>query len=137
VMRQSIADGARTQLTTDGGYAAQPSPDGKSIFFTRLEQPGVWVMPVDGGNATLLVPGVRAAETANWRATANGIFFIGATAEQVVVRRAPLSGGAAVDVAWLGNYSWPGFTMTPDGTRVIYSHWDRRESNIMAMEASR
>jgi Tol biopolymer transport system component/DNA-binding winged helix-turn-helix (wHTH) protein len=137
LMRQVIADGSRTQLTTDGGYAAQPSPDGRSIFFTRLEQPGVWAMAVDGGSPTLLVPGVRAAETANWRATANGIFFIGATADQVVVRRAPLGGGAAVDVAWLGNYSWPGFAITPDGTRVIYSHWDRRESNIMAMEPYR
>ena len=94
-------------------------------------------MPVDGGPATLLVPAVRAAETANWRATENGIFFIGSTANQPVIRRAPLTGGEAVDVAWLGNYSWPGFAITSDGTRVIYSHWDRRESNIMAMEPHR
>ena len=133
LMRQSIADGSRTQLTTDGGYAGQPSPDGKAILFTRLERPGVWTMPIEGGAATLLVPGVRAAETANWRATANGIFFIGATANQPVIRRAPLSGGQAVDVAWLGYYSWPGFAISPDGTRVIYSHWDRRQSNIMAI----
>lgn len=91
-------------------------------------------MPVDGGEATLLVPGVRAAETANWRVNRNGIYYIASTANQVVVRKAPLTGGEAVDVAWLGNYSWPGFAITPDGTRVIYSHWDRRESNIMAME---
>jgi hypothetical protein len=64
----------------------------------------------------------------------NGIYFIGATADQPVVRRAPLSGGPGVDVAWIGNYSWPGFAVTRDG-RVIYAHWDRRESNIMAMEA--
>ena len=137
VMRQSIDGAGRTQLTTDGGYAAQPSPDGKRILFTRLEQPGVWSMPVDGGDATLLVPGVRAAETANWRVNPNGVFFIGSTGNHVVVRKAPLTGGNAVDVAWLGNYSWPGFAITPDGTRVIYSHWDRRESNIMAMEPER
>jgi Tol biopolymer transport system component/DNA-binding winged helix-turn-helix (wHTH) protein len=137
VMRQSISDGSRTQLTTDGGYAAQASPDGKTILFTRLERQGVWSMPVDGGAATLLVPGVRSAETTNWRVTANGVFFVGATANQVVVRKAPLTGGNAVDVAWLGNYSWPGFAITPDATRVIYSHWDRRESNIMAMDLDR
>jgi Tol biopolymer transport system component/DNA-binding winged helix-turn-helix (wHTH) protein len=137
VMRHSIADGSRTQLTTEGGYAAQPSPDGRTILFTRLEQPGVWTMPADGGDATLLVPGVRAADTANWRVTANGIFFIGATANQVVARKAPLTGGTAADVAWLGNYSWPGFAITPDGTRVVYAHWDRRESNIMAMDPER
>ena len=70
-------------------------------------------------------------ETANWRATTSGIYFIGATANQPVIRRAPLTGGNAVDVAWLGNYSWPGFAITPDGARGIYAHWDRRESNIM------
>jgi hypothetical protein len=50
-----------------------------------------------------------------------------------VIRRAPLSGGPGVDVAWIGNYSWPGFAVTPDGTRVLYAHWDRRDSNIMSM----
>ena len=134
VMRLTLADRSRQQLTIDGGYAAQPSPDGTRIFFTRLERPGVWVMPAAGGEGRLLVPGVRAAETANWRATATGIYYIGATSNQPVVRRAPLDGGNGVDVAWLGNYSWPGFAVTPDGTRVLYAHWDRRDSNIMAMQ---
>jgi Tol biopolymer transport system component/DNA-binding winged helix-turn-helix (wHTH) protein len=137
IVRHSLSDGSRTQLTTDGGYAAQPGPDGKTILFTRLERAGVWSIPVDGGEATLLVPGVRAAETSNWRVNQHGVFFIGATANQPVVRRAPLAGGPGVDVAWLGSYSWPGFAVSADGTRVIYSHWDRRESNIMAMEPDR
>jgi len=134
LMRLSIADGSRTQLTTGGGYAAQPSPDGRQIFFTRLERQGVWSMPAAGGEAQLIVPNVRAAETANWRVTPRGIFFVGATANHVVVRQAALSGGVAADVAWLGNYSWPGFAISRDGTRVLYAHWDRRDSNIMSME---
>lgn len=133
LMRMTIADRARTQLTTDGGYASQASPDGKTILFTRLERPGVWTIPVGGGESRLLVPGVRAAETVNWRVTPTGIYYIGATGQQPVIRRAPLFGGAGVDVAWIGNYSWPGFAVTPDGTSVLYAHWDRRESNIMGM----
>jgi Tol biopolymer transport system component/DNA-binding winged helix-turn-helix (wHTH) protein len=133
LMRMTIADRARTQLTTDGGYVAHASPDGKTILFTRLERMGVWTMPAAGGEARLLVPAVRAAETVNWRVTPTGIYYIGATGQQPVIRRAPLSGGPGVDVAWIGNYSWPGFAVTPDGTRVLYAHWDRRESNIMAM----
>ncbi len=134
VMRMSIADRSREQLTTDGGYAPQASPDGRSILFTRLERTGVWTMPVSGGESRLLVPGVRAAETANWRATATGIYYLGATGDQPVLRRAPRGGGPGVDVAWIGNYSWPGFAVTADGSRVLYAHWDRRESNIMAMD---
>jgi Tol biopolymer transport system component len=134
VMDQTVAHGSRRQLTTEGGYAAQPSPDGKSILFTRLERPGVWQLQMsDGAAATLVVPGVRAAENLNWRATPHGIYYIGMTADQVVVKRAAVGGGPAVDVAWIGNYSWPGFAVTRDG-KVIYAHWDRRESNIMAMD---
>jgi Tol biopolymer transport system component/DNA-binding winged helix-turn-helix (wHTH) protein len=132
VVRMNLADRSRKQITVDGGYSAHPSPDGKSIFFTRLERPGVWTIAADGGDATLLVPNGRAAENLNWRVTPNGIYYVGSTADHVVVRRAPLAGGPGVDVAWLGNYSWPGFAVTRDG-RVIYAHWDRRESNIMAM----
>lgn len=133
VMRMRIADRSRQQLSVDGGYAAQASPDGRQIFFTRLERPGVWVMDANGGPASLLVPNVRAAENVNWRVAATGIYFIGSTANETVVRRAPLTGGTGTDVAWIGNYSWPGFAVASDG-RVIYAHWDRRESNIMAME---
>ena len=112
VTRLTLADRARRPLTTDGGYAAHPSPDGKSILFTRLEQMGVWTMAAEGGESTLLVPGVRAAENVNWRVTPSGIYHLGVTADHVVVRRAPLGGGPGVDVAWLGNYSWPGFAVT-------------------------
>ena len=62
------------------------------------------------------------------------MYFVGVTSDQPVIRRAPLSGGEGTDIAWLGTYSWPGFAVSPDGSRVLYAHWDRRESNIMAME---
>ena len=133
LMRMNVADRARRQLTAAGGYAAQPSPDGTSILFTRLERPGVWRMNINGGDATLLVPTIRAAETVNWRVTPHGIYYIGMTGEQVVIKRVPLNGGTPADVAWAGNYSWPGFAVSRD-RKVIYAHWDRRESNIMAMD---
>jgi len=135
LMKLDPVSGARTQITPTGGYAGQESPDGRSILFTRLEQPGVWTMPVEGGTPELLVPAVRAAEYANFRVTTGGIFYVGVTADQVVVRKAPLAGGPGIDVAWLGNYSWPGFAVTPDGSSVLYAHWDRRESNIMAIDS--
>jgi Tol biopolymer transport system component/DNA-binding winged helix-turn-helix (wHTH) protein len=135
LMQLRTADRSRRQLSVDGGYAAQPSPDGATILFTRLEHQGIWSMPAAGGQATLLVPGVRAAETLNWRAAPSGIYYIGVTADQPVVRRAPLAGGAGVDAAWIGNYSWPGLAISNDG-KVIYAHWDRREANIMALDKS-
>jgi len=106
--------------------------DGASILVTRLERPGVWKMSADGGEATMLVPTVRAAENANWRVTPSGIYSVGSTADHSVVRRAPL-GGPGIDVSFYRQLFLAGVTVTRDG-RVIYAHWDRRESNIMAMD---
>ena len=53
-------------------------------------------MPLTGGAPQLLVPAVRAAEYANFRVTPHGIFYVGVTADQIVVRKAPLTGGAGV-----------------------------------------
>ena len=64
-----------------------------------------------------------------------GIFFVGTTAsDEPVSRRAPLDGGPAIDVASIANYSWPGFAIAPDGKSVIFARWDRRDSNILAIE---
>jgi Tol biopolymer transport system component/DNA-binding winged helix-turn-helix (wHTH) protein len=134
VVRLTAADRTRTQVTTDGGYAASESPDGRSVLFTRLDAAGLWTLPMAGGTARLLVPGIRAAETTNWRVTPNGIYYIGVTDDQPVIRRAPLSGGNGEDVASIANYAWPGFAITGDGTGIVFARWDRRESNIMAIE---
>src|SRR5204863_7212154 len=133
----TLADRARAQVTAGGGYAGSESPEGRSILFTRLDTTGLWTMPIEGGPATLLVPGVRAAEAANWRVTPQGIYYVGATADQPVIRRAPLTGGNGEDVASIANYSWPGCAVTADGTSIVFARWDRRESNIMAVETRR
>jgi Tol biopolymer transport system component/DNA-binding winged helix-turn-helix (wHTH) protein len=125
---------SRVQVTTDGGYAAHESPDGGSLLFTRLDQRGLWSMPIAGGPATVLVPEMRAAEIANWRVTPHGVYFVGLTGDHVVIRRAALTGGPAIDVAAIENYSWPGFAVTPDGAGVVFARWDRRESNILAID---
>ena len=51
-----------------------------------------------------------------------------------MIRRAPFTGGNGEDVASIANYSWPGFAVTPDGTGIVFARWDRRESNVMAVE---
>ena len=135
VMRLTIADRARTQVTTSGGYAPIESPDGTAIYFTRLDHPGVWMMPVAGGEPRQIVAAVRVGENINWRVTPHGIFFVGVTpSDEPVIRRAPLDGGPAIDVASIANYSWPGFAIAPDGKSVIFARWDRRDSNILAIE---
>jgi hypothetical protein len=92
-------------------------------------------MPAAGGDPRQVGAAVRVGENINWRVTPHGIFFVGTTpSDEAVIRRAPLDGGAAIDVASIANYSWPGFAIAPDGKSVIFARWDRRDSNILAIE---
>ena len=98
---------------------AQPSPDGKIDPLHAPRTP----RRVDDARRRRRGALARARRArggnVNWRVTPNGIYYVGATADQPVIRRAPLTGGPGVDVAWIGNYSWPGFAVTPDGTRDL------------------
>ena len=43
--------GAAEQLTRDGGFIAHESLDGGTLYYVKLDQPGIWRMPIAGGEA--------------------------------------------------------------------------------------
>ena len=131
IWRIDAASGARRQITTDGGYAAMESPDGRWLYVARLDGAGLWRRPVDGGPETLVADRVRAEQWPNWGLTARGIYYLtwpddgdpqvalvedGSTTPQLLTR--------------LADYAWPGITLTRDGARLLYAHADRRTANI-------
>jgi dipeptidyl aminopeptidase/acylaminoacyl peptidase len=119
-------------LVVPNGFAAQSAPDG-SLFFTRATESGLW-RSAAGRAATLVTDRVQPGDWANWSVTSRGIFLVARSGRDVVLRHVALDGGEVRQVAVLENYSWPGFTITPDGSYVLYPRWDRRQSNIVAAE---
>ena len=55
--------GESVQVTKTGGFEARESKDGKWLYYSRppswlvgrLEKPGIWRMPVEGGAETLVL----------------------------------------------------------------------------------
>jgi serine/threonine protein kinase/Tol biopolymer transport system component len=64
--------GDPAQVTFQGGREAFESQDRKSLFYTKDEQPGLWMMPTSGGNEALLLSSV---ETYWWARAEKGIYF--------------------------------------------------------------
>jgi hypothetical protein len=131
IWRIDATSGARRQVTTDGGYAAMESADGRWLYVARLDRDGLWRRPVGGGPETLVADRVRAEQWPNWGLTARGIYYLtwpddgdpqvalvadGSTTPQLLTR--------------LAEYAWPGITLTRDGGRLLYAHADRRTANI-------
>ena len=43
------------QITRNSGVEAQESPDGRDLYFTRADTLGLWKMPAQEGEATLVI----------------------------------------------------------------------------------
>ncbi len=75
--------GEAVQITTIGAYRATPTPDGKTVYFTKTGFPReFWRVPAEGG-AEEIVPEFEAAGFYNtWTMTQAGIYFIVPVSDQ-------------------------------------------------------
>jgi Tol biopolymer transport system component/DNA-binding winged helix-turn-helix (wHTH) protein len=122
--------------TRDGGYAAQASPDGRWLYFTRADRAGLYRQAV-GGAPEPVLPAVSAGSWAGWQLTADSIYVATDGADgRVWLSRATLDGSGLRPWLPLDNFSWPGFAVDRHGL-AIYARWDRRESNVMAVVMGR
>jgi Tol biopolymer transport system component/DNA-binding winged helix-turn-helix (wHTH) protein len=122
-------------LVIPNAVAAQPSADGQWYYFTRPDRTGLWRAPAHNPEgATRVTDAVAAGNTIGWTVTAGGVYFVDEHDDEVRLMMAPLAGGREVEVATLSQFSWPGFSVTPDGAHALYARWERRDSNLMSLQ---
>lgn len=67
---------ALIQVSTQGAWNPLESADGKYLFYTKPMNPGVWRMPVSGGQEQRVFSDAVAAIGSAYSPTRNGIYFI-------------------------------------------------------------
>jgi len=75
----AAAGGEPQRVTANGGFLAMESPDGRWLYFTRINGPGLWRMPAGGGAETLVLSQPAAGYWGYWAVTNSGIYFLDAT----------------------------------------------------------
>jgi Tol biopolymer transport system component len=120
------------QVTTEGGYAAMESPEGRWLLYTKIDQPGIWRLPLGGGDEELLVQNLDARDWANWTVAANRIYYLSRldNGEPQLVAT-DLDTGETTRFAQIDRHARAGLSVSPDGERLFYSRTDRRESDVM------
>jgi serine/threonine protein kinase len=125
------------RLTENGGFDADEAPDGKLLYYTRHEG-GLWSMPVEGGQETLVLEHVRGGY---WALAENGIYYLDFAANspdgatplmwfsfathklvQIGAVRKPISRGP------------PSLSVTSDGRRIAWAQIDRQQSELMLVD---
>ena len=133
VWKAPAQGGPAVQVTTHGGFAAYPSTDGLTLYYSKfnLPDPEVWQLPVEGGVETH-VSQVRPATWASWGPSEKGIHFLERDGDQADVMFLDFATSEVSRTARLDKLPfW--LTVSADGNALFYEHLDQDNSHIMLL----
>ena len=116
--------GEPVQVTKNGGFSSQESPDGRWLYFTKTVK-GIWRMPVQGGEETLVVDDFEPSLPGYWAVSEDGIYYLDNAAKpkptlaffEVATRKTKkILEFPGIPDAWFG-----GLTISPDRHWIIFS----------------
>jgi Tol biopolymer transport system component/DNA-binding winged helix-turn-helix (wHTH) protein len=82
IWKRSLEDGSERQLTEHGGFDPFESYDGRTIYYSKFDEPGIWSMPASGGSESLVVSGKpQVSYWGHWAVTESGLYLLDADAE--------------------------------------------------------
>jgi Tol biopolymer transport system component/DNA-binding winged helix-turn-helix (wHTH) protein len=139
VWRLALSGRTMTAVTSGGGYSSRESPDGRWLYFTRADAPGIWRQPMEGGPAERIVETLAPEDWANWEIGTAGLYFreLCAAHRDPALVFLPFGENAPRHLAVLPEQGWPGFSVAADGSWIVYSRADRHSCEIRLIENAR
>ena len=141
VWKIPVEGGSAVQVTKNGGREAYESPDGKTVYYSKLGVPGIWRLAVDGGEETQVL---AAGMQGHWAVYEQGIYVLSTRVNPPVIEsfgfRAP--GRERVTALAREVIPFDGFATTViasslDGRSILYVQADQTQSEIMVLEKFR
>jgi Tol biopolymer transport system component/DNA-binding winged helix-turn-helix (wHTH) protein len=139
IWKLSAQGGTPVQITHQGGFAPEASRDAKFIYYAKgRELPGVWRVPVDGGEETKILDGPPATGWGYFFVTGNGIYYgdesshknVGLSFYDFKTRRSSV----VLSLDPFGSGGAPGLSISPDGRYALYTALAPITVNIMLVE---
>jgi Tol biopolymer transport system component/DNA-binding winged helix-turn-helix (wHTH) protein len=137
IWRMSPDGSNAVQITTSGSsHNPSESPDGRSVFYHRLLDPGeIWNIPVGGGQP-LKVTGPTQRFPVGFTVTPKGVYF-GAPAhegEERFVAIFDFSTGQNRPVVVAKRPFHSGMSVSPDSRYILFDQYDESGSDLMLIE---
>jgi hypothetical protein len=139
IWKMPAQGGEALPVTKGGGFDSLESADGKFLYYTKgREVPGIWRVPVGGGQETPVLDHHRAGYWRAWDVVAEGIYF--ATAEvpsRPVIEFFSFATGRVTQIAQLEKPIFTtdqGLTVSPDQRWLVYVQIDQSGTDIMLVE---
>jgi Tol biopolymer transport system component len=137
IWRVSARGGQPAQVTQHGGYAVLESPDGRFLYYVKEDQPGVWRMPSGGGDEARILPLPSPEHWGDWALLKRGIYYVDESGPRPAIDFFAFGTHKVTKVAEVDSLpplGDPGFTVSPDQKRIIFSQVDRSAVDLMLVE---
>jgi Tol biopolymer transport system component len=137
VWKMPSAGGKSTQITHESGYRPLESPDGKFLYYGRHDRPGVWRVPVGGGEERRLLDSVGGR---NWTVTKNGIYYFDFTVQPGEAKRVKFYSFRSGKSQTVGvveptvSTDFSGISVSADERWLLYSHIASTTSDLMLLD---
>lgn len=133
-----VGGGASVQMTVNGAIAAAESPDGQFIYFCKADVPGLWRIPVEGGEESLVFDAIEDGRWYNWAVTERGIFFVRSNTEtDSVIEFYDFVTKKTSKITSFKKTINSGVSVSADGRSLLYTRIDRADGDIMLLEGFR
>jgi Tol biopolymer transport system component/DNA-binding winged helix-turn-helix (wHTH) protein len=120
--------GPPVRVTKNGGIYAIESDDGRFLYYSKFTQPGIWKMPLNGGEEILVLDQPAGLHWYNWALTRNGIYFLTEDPLNGKIKFFDFATGKTISIFALekpvGDAG--GLALSPDGKSLLYTQrdWD-------------
>jgi len=127
--------GSPVKVTRNGGVYAIESDDGRFLYYSKFEQPGIWKMPLNGGEETRVLD--QPGAWFNWALARTGIYLLNESAEPN--GRIEFFDFATRETTPLFRLQKPvlgpgGLALSPDGSSLLYGQNEFLDSYIMLVK---
>jgi Tol biopolymer transport system component/DNA-binding winged helix-turn-helix (wHTH) protein len=134
-----VNGGTPVQLTRNGGVFAAESADGHSLYYAKVEAPGIYKMPLQGGKEERVLDRSGELGWCNWALTRNGIYFRDAKKSKDhdyigLLNFFDFATRKTTTVSTLDQPRGFGLAVSADGKSVLYNDKGDAESSIMLVK---
>ncbi len=141
--KTQISGGQPVQVTRNGGIFAAESSDDRFLYYSKFESPGIWRMPLNGGEEIHVMDQPSGENWWNWALVQSGIYFFDSIRPNVPRDANPRPGtvkffdfatGKVTLICAVDKLYSFGLAVSPDGSSILYSQSEVAESSIMLVK---
>jgi Tol biopolymer transport system component/DNA-binding winged helix-turn-helix (wHTH) protein len=136
IWRTPVLGGEPQQVTSGGGFVGVESTDGKWVFYTKSDTPGLWKIPVSGGPEVKVLDQPPVGFWGYWSLTANKLYFLNSSDGKWAIDALDLKTNRTERIHAVERVPPPfsGLSVSADGKALLHTDLTELGSHITLVE---